>query len=97
MNTRRVIVRSAVLGFSVTAAFVAYQLITDMQSPISRNPALMILFVVLCPPSLLSLAFNNMEVGSGDFYSLWAVIGVVNAGLYGSARLLMLRLPRKAK
>jgi len=97
MSSRRVIVRSAILGFSVTAAFVAYQLVTDVQSPISRSPALMLTFVVLCPPSLLSLTLNSAEVGSNDFYTLWAVIGVLNAALYGSVRALLMRWPRKAE
>jgi len=97
MSTRRIIVRSAVLGFSVTAAFVVYQLVTDVQSPISRNPAFMLLFVVLCPPSLLSLASNKTEVGSGDFYTLWAVIGVLNAALYGSVRALLMRRSKKVQ
>jgi len=97
MSSRRVIVRSAVLGVTITAVFVTYQLITDPQSPISRSPVFMLLFVVLCPPSLISLAFNSAEVGSGDFYTLWAVIGVLNAALYGSVRALLLRRSKKAE
>jgi hypothetical protein len=97
MNSRGSIVRSAIFGFAITAAFVSYQLVTDVQSPISRNPALMVTFVVLCPPSLLSLAFNNMDMGSGDFYTLWAVIGVLNAAFYASLRGLLMRWPRKVE
>jgi hypothetical protein len=81
----RMHVRSAVLGFAVTAAFVSYQLITDTQSPVSRNPALMLMFVVLCPPSLLSLPFD-VEVGTNSFYYLWACIGLLNATLYAGVR-----------
>jgi len=82
--------RSAVLGFAVTAAFVSYQLVTaDSQSPISRNSTLMVVFVVLCPPSLLSLPFVDAEVGTNGFYFLWTVIGVLNAAIYASVRALI--------
>ncbi len=63
----------------------SYQLLTDMQSPVSRNSALMVLFVVLCPPSLLSVAADP-EVGTNNFYFLWTVIALMNAGLYATLR-----------
>jgi len=91
MSTRAgVNFRSAMLGFAVTAAFVSYQFVTDPQSPIGRNPALMLMFVILCPPSLLSLPFDA-EVGTNGFYILWAVIGMLNAALYASVRALISR------
>jgi hypothetical protein len=81
--------RSAMLGFAITAAFVSYQLVTDPESPISRNSAVMRLFVILCPPSLLSLPFLDAEAGSSGFYLVWAVIGLLNAALYASVRALI--------
>jgi hypothetical protein len=89
--------RAATLGFTVTGAFLAYQLFTDVQSPVTRNPALMLLFVILCPPSLLSQIFANVDVGTSNFYTLWTVIGILNAGLYASVRMLRVRWPKKAK
>ena len=77
---------SAVLGLAVTAAFVSYQLVTDAQSPISRSSSLMILFVVLCPPSLLSIVFREPEVGTNSFYFLWTVIGLLNGAIYAIVR-----------
>ncbi|HYM77816.1 MAG TPA: hypothetical protein VE377_17710 [Candidatus Dormibacteraeota bacterium] len=74
------------LGFAITAAFVSYQLLTDAQSPISRSSTLMVAFVVLCPPSLLSLAFREPEVGSNGFFVLWTVIALLNGTLYASFR-----------
>ena len=82
----RINLRSAMLGFAITAAFVSYQLITDAQaSIIGRNPALMLMFVVLCPPSLLSLPFDA-EFGTNGFYYLWTSIGLLNAALYAGVR-----------
>lgn len=77
-------------GFAITAVFVSYQLLTDMESPISRNSSLMIVLVILCPPSLLSVA-TDPEVGSNGYYVLWTVIALMNAGLYATIRMLISR------
>ena len=81
---------AAMFGFAITAIFVSYQLLTDTQSPIQRDSALMIVFVVLCPPSLLSIA-SNPEVGTNYYYSLWTAIALLNAGLYATVRALVSR------
>ena len=47
-------------------------------------------FVTLCPPSLLSLAFDP-EVGTNRFYALWTVIALMNGGLYATIRVLLSR------
>src|SRR6476646_8128412 len=82
----RGIFRSAVLGFAITAAFVSYQLLTDSQSPFTRSSALMVSFLVLCPPSALSIAVNQPEVGTDAFYLLWGSIALLNAALYAGIR-----------
>jgi hypothetical protein len=81
---------TAMFGVAITAVFVSYQLLTDSQSPIPRDSVFMILLVVLCPPSLLSTAFEP-EVGSNSFYLLWTVIAVMNAALYATIRALLSR------
>lgn len=81
---------AAMFGFAITAIFVSYQLLTDTQSPIQRDSALMIVFVVLCPPSLLSIA-SNPEIGTNYYYSLWTAIALLNAGLYATVRALVSR------
>ncbi len=84
----------AMFGFAITAIFVSYQLLTDLESPISRNHALMLVLIVLCPPSLLSLAVDS-EVGTNGFYLLWTLIAVLNAGLYAVGRTLLVRRLRR--
>jgi hypothetical protein len=81
---------TAIFGFAITAVLVSYQLLTDAQSPVQRDSALMIVLVVLCPPSLFSIAVDP-EVGSNSFYVLWTVIAVMNAGLYATIRALLSR------
>ena len=77
-------------GFAITAAFISYQMLTDAQSPVLRDSAFMILFVVLCPPSLLSVAFDP-DVGSNGFYLLWTLVALMNAGLYATIRVLLFK------
>lgn len=89
------IFRSAVLGFSITAAFVSYQLLTDSQSALTRSSSIMLAFLVLCPPSILSIT-RQTEVGTNSFYILWTVIGALNATLYATLRILISRRLKKA-
>src|SRR5215467_7381605 len=88
--------RVAMFGLGITAIFLSYQLLTDSQSPITRNSTLMLVFVVLCPPSVLSLAFGTIEIGSHSFYLLWAVIAALNAALYASVRALIARVAQRS-
>jgi len=90
------IFRAAVLGFAITAAFVSYQLVTDSSSLLSRSPSMMLIFVVLCPPSLLSVA-KPVEVGTNGFYFLWALIGVLNAALYGTVRTILSKRQKRTE
>lgn len=84
------------LGFSITALFVAYQLLTDSLSDSPRNSAMLIFFVILCPPSLLTIPIIDAEVGTSGFYFLWIVVGILNAALYGTIAALISRRKRSA-
>lgn len=81
---------AAMYGFAVTALFVSYQLLTDSQSPLQRDSRFMLAFIVLCPPSLLSIAVDP-EVGTHGYYALWTLIAFMNAGLYATIRSLLRR------
>jgi hypothetical protein len=81
-------------GFAVTAVFVSYPLLADSESPIRRDSAYVLGPVLLCPPCLLSPAFDP-EVGANRFYALWTVIALMKAGWYAAIRVLRLnRLER---
>jgi hypothetical protein len=43
---------------------------------------LLVSFVNVCPPSLLSIQFNEVMKDELGFYAMWLLIGAVNAGLY---------------
>jgi hypothetical protein len=78
----------AMFGFAITAVFVSYQLLTDLQSTIPRNSTLMIVLAILCPPSLISI-LTDTEVGTNGFYLLWTMIAVLNAALYAALRTIL--------
>jgi len=86
--------RFATLGLSFTALFVVYQMLTE--PGVSRDHLVMIGFVVLCPPSLLSVPFIDVEVGTRSFYVMWALIGILNALLYGTITALIMRRKKSA-
>lgn len=83
------------LGFSITALFVAYQLVTSTFAETPRDSAMMIFFTVLCPASLLAIPIDT-EVGTRGFYFLWIVVGILNAALYGTIAALISRRKKSA-
>jgi len=84
------------LGFSVTALFVAYQLVTSTLADAPRDSAMMIFFTVLCPTSLLAIPIIDAEVGTRGFYFLWIVVGILNAALYATIAALISRRKKSA-
>jgi hypothetical protein len=81
----KLMVALAALGLAITLVIVVYLQLADPVSA-SRPPMndrLVAIFVILCPPSLLSIPFIDAEPGTGGFYFLWSVIGLMNAVLYG--------------
>jgi hypothetical protein len=74
----------AVLGLVITGVITAYLQFTDSTVPSPPlSDRLFTAFVVLCPPALLSIPIIDAEPGTGAFYFLWLVIGLLNAVLYG--------------
>jgi hypothetical protein len=80
----RVHCRFAIVGFIITAAFIVFQLATDPLSDARWENALMLAFMILCPPSFMSIPVIDAEVGTSSFYFLWTVIALLNAALYAA-------------
>ncbi len=78
----RAILRFAVVGLVVTAGSVAYQVLRDSSPPPPPNIPLLLTFMVLCPPSFLTIPLMDVEIGSEGFYPLWSVVALMNAVLY---------------
>ena len=81
----KVVLSLAALGLAVTVVIAAYLALTlSAASPVPPlSDRLFATFVILCPPSLLSIPIIDAEPGTGAFYFLWSVIGLINAVLYG--------------
>jgi hypothetical protein len=92
----KVILGAAVAGFAMTAVFVAYQVVTDTYpKPPEPNMLAILLFVILCPPSLLSVPIIDAEIGTSGFYFVFLIVALLNAALYGAVAALVLRLRKK--
>ena len=79
---RRLTIALAAMGFVMAAVIWAYSELTDSSPPKPFNSTLWTAFMILCPPSVLSIPLIDVEPGSSDFAIMWSVIGLVNSGLY---------------
>jgi|GraSoi_2013_40cm_1033754.scaffolds.fasta_scaffold69610_2 hypothetical protein len=72
----RLIVICGALGLLVAAAIISYLKLFGM------NDDLLTAFVILCPPSLLCIPFNEAMRNTSQFWAIWCLIGLLNCGLY---------------
>ena len=79
---RRQMLILAAAGFLMALVIWAYSELTNASPPPPINLPLWTAFVVLCPPSLLTVPLIDVEPGSMDFAIEWFVVGVLNAALY---------------
>jgi len=78
----RTILGFAALGLGITAVFVAYQVLTDSSPPRPPNTLMYLIFMILCPPSFLTIPLIDVEIGSEGFYPVWTIVALINAALY---------------
>jgi hypothetical protein len=88
--------RFATIGFSITVLFVVYQLLVNLDLFSLREFLPMIVFAILCPPSLISVPIIDAEVGTHAFYFLWAIIAILNAALYFVVAAMLRAVKRRA-
>ena len=93
---RRLIISFAVLGFVIAAVIWAYAELTDSSPPRPFNLPLWTAFMILCPPSFLTVLLIDVEPGSMDFAIIWAILGLMNSGLYAAIGAVVGRLRWKA-
>jgi hypothetical protein len=89
---RRMVLVWAVAGLLITCALAAYLTLTDF-SP-SPKP-LLVLFIAVCPTSLLSIPFIDAEPGTSGFYFIWSIIALLNSALYAFIGAAVARRVRK--
>jgi hypothetical protein len=78
----RTILGFAAVGLGITAVFVAYQVLTDSSPPRPPSTLMYLIFMILCPPSFLTIPLIDVEIGSEGFYPVWAIVALMNAALY---------------
>lgn len=81
---RRLTISLAILGLAIAAVIWAYSELTDSSPPRPLNFPLWTVFMILCPPTFLSIPLIDVEPGSGDFAIMWLVIGLANSALYAA-------------
>ena len=77
---RRLAYRLALVGFVFAAILFAYLEMTDYRP---FEPALITVSFVLCPASVLSVGFLDIEPHSPLAILAWLLIALLNGGLYG--------------
>jgi hypothetical protein len=87
------IFRFAAVGFGIAALFVFLQVLMD-QLPPGNSLSFWVTgtFMILCPPSWLTIPLIDVETGTSDFYSMWVFLGLLNAGLYAVIGLVYVRM-----
>ena len=84
---RKPIVASAVTGFIVAAVLFAY-----LQLTLAWSDALLLVSLILCPPSLLTAAFIDIHPSMAAIIIMWSVVALMNATLYGAVGAFLLGL-----
>jgi hypothetical protein len=79
---RSAILRFAAVGFGIALVFVGFQMLMEPSPWSPLNNILSAVFMILCPPVLLTFPLLDVEIGTGGFYVLWMVVALLNAGLY---------------
>ena len=78
----RTVFRFAAVGLGIFVVWIVYNTLTD-PLPWSRlNNILSVIFIILCPPVLLTFPLVDTEIGTGGLYVVWMVVALVNAALY---------------
>jgi hypothetical protein len=73
----------ALSGVIIAAAIYTHYVFYDFTKPVNTvDMTVGIVEIVLCPTSLLSLLCIDCEVGTSAGLQIWAVIALLNGGLY---------------
>lgn len=79
----KTIVGFALLGLAIAGACYAYATFYDYSKPTNVfDVALMIVSMVLCPPQLLFAFCIDCEVIGWGGFTMYSIVGVLNAALY---------------
>jgi hypothetical protein len=81
---RRTIFGFAAVGLGIFVVWILYQMLA-VPSPWSPlNNLLSVIYMILCPPVLLTFPLMDIEIGNGGTYAIWTVVALLNAALYAA-------------
>jgi hypothetical protein len=81
---RRTIFRFAAVGLGINVVWIVYQMLANPSPWSSLNNLLSVIFMILCPPVLLTFPLIDVEIGDGGSYAIWTVLALLNAALYAA-------------
>lgn len=79
---RRTIFQFAFVGFAVAVVWLVYQVLTHPSPWSALSNFLSVMFMILCPPVLLTIPLIDVKTGTIETYLIWTVVALLNAGLY---------------
>ena len=92
---RRMVFRFAAVGLGIPVVYVVYQMLTDPSQWSPLNNLVGVIFMVLCPPVLLTIPLIDVESGTGRFYVVWMIVALLNAAIYAAIGSAYVRLRKK--
>jgi hypothetical protein len=92
---RRAIFRFAAVGLGIAVVWIVYQMLANPSPWSPLNNLLSVIFVILCPPVLLTFPLIDVEIGDGGSYAIWTVLALLNAALYAAIGSAFVRLRKE--
>ena len=81
---RSTILRCAAVGVGITVVWVIYHALVNPSPWSPLTSLLSVIFVILCPPVLLTFPLFDVEIGPGGFFVVCMVVALLNAAFYAA-------------
>jgi hypothetical protein len=92
----KIIIGFALLGLAVACACYAHAAFYDYSKPMDRfDSALLTVSMILCPPQLLFTFCIDCEAIGWSGFTMYSIVGVLNAALYTVIGALVVGLRKK--
>jgi hypothetical protein len=79
---RRTILRFAAVGLGITVVWLVCQMLTNPSPWSPLNTVLSVVFMILCPPVLITIPLLDDQIGTGGFLVLSMAVALLNGALY---------------
>jgi len=79
---RRTVLWFGTAGLGIVFVWLGYQTLTHPSPWSVLNNFLSVMFLILCPPCLLTFPLLDVELGAFGVYVVWIGVALLNAALY---------------